>query len=209
MQLIKGKACAHRSNKDNNNIPTPYSVTVQIIEKLGSIIFGNILEPCCGKNFAIAQVLYHYLRDSNKIFLQEKKIIKNPLFEYKIQDFLKMEVSNNPAELIEWIITNPPFDLWDKFILKSRQIARVGFILIGKLQFLTGIDRYNKKLYYPGEYNLKTVYNFTRQCDWRVPLRLDGTYPAGMSHYSVYYFKNGHEGKSEIDFIDNHKYIKK
>lgn len=196
-EKIIGKAIAHKSNKENDNLPTPYSATFQIIKKFGKDnIQGYILEPCCGINLAIVKVLEHFY-GSGVVEYYDK--IWNP----DKYNFLKENKKTN------FIFTNPPFSKWDLMVQKSRSIATDGFIFIGKLEFLTGINRYNDKLYYPGGYNLKVVYNFTRQCDWRVPLRKDGTYPAGMSHYAAYYFKNGYTGKAEIDFINNNPFIKK
>lgn len=210
---MKGKSYAHKSNKDNDSLPTPFSATIQIIEKFGiENLHGTILEPCCGKFFAIAQILTHYYKREN-LFFQDKAYIQSPKYNYKQIDFLLSGCEDgyivHPLVKYDWIFTNPPFSLWDDWIRKSRIIALQGFILIGKLQFLTGKDRFDTSLYYPGNYNLKTVYNFTRQCDWRVPLRKTGTYPAGMQHYTAYYFKNGYSGKAEIEFIDNQEFIKK
>jgi hypothetical protein len=207
-----GKPCAHRSNKENNNCPTPYSATMQVIEKFGyGNLTGRILEPAVGKNFAIAKVLLNYY-NKNRLIFQEKELIKNPLYEYKQQDFLKMlpeekQNFNNAEYLCEWQLCNPPFQYWDKWINMSRRVCSQGFILIGKLQFLTGINRYENNLYYSGNYNLKTVYNFIRQVDWDMPLRTDGKYKCGMLHIAVYYFKRGYQGKAEIDFINNDPYI--
>lgn len=208
----KGKAIAHRSNKENDNIATPLSASMQVIEKFGyTNLTGRVMEPCVGKQFAIARVLKHYIPE-NRLIFQEKELIKNPLFPYKQQDFLTMlpeetEKYRNAEFLCEYIVTNPPFSLFDKFVRMARRVCSIGFIFIAKLQFFTGQDRLESHLFYPGQYNLKEVYNFSRQCQWDYPLQKDGRYPAGMQHYCAYVFKRGYSGKAEIDFIDNNPYI--
>jgi hypothetical protein len=208
----KGKAFVHKSCRENDNLPTPYSVPIQIIDKFGyGNLTGRIIEPAAGRHFAIAKVLSHYY-NKNRLIFQEKELIKNPIYEYKQQDFLTMLPEENQgyrnAEYIcEWQLCNPPFSVWDKWITMSRRVCSQGFLLIGRLEFLTGINRFNNNLYYPGNYNLKMVYNFTRQVNWNIPLRTDGKYPAGCLHIAVYYFKRGWQGKAEIDFINNDPYI--
>ncbi len=197
---IIGKPYVHRREKKNDNLPTPYSMTEQLLENEKFDYRKEIYECACGKN-AIVKVLKNYF-DDNKIFADDIKYCcgkDNP------HDFLL-----NKKYTYDYIITNPPWSLWDEFIIKAKQIAIEKFAFLGDMDFLTGIDRYKNKLYFDGEYGLARVYGFVRKCDLRGELREDGKYPAGCICYGWYVFEKGWDKNYYIGkWINNQRYILK
>lgn len=184
MRNAKGKPYAHRRNKLNDNLPTPYSMTQHLFKNEKFDYNKSVLEPACGE-LAIVDVLINYFnRDIS--FDDIKGINSFGWGDVEGKDFFSQKKQFN------YIITNPPFSLWDKFVEKAKEIAIQKFAFLGDMDFLTGIDRYNKKLYFDGKYGLARVYEFVRKCDLRHELREDGKYPAGMQHYYGWYiFVNG------------------
>jgi hypothetical protein len=84
--------------KTNHCIQTPEEVCKLIVNHFKP--HGSVLEPCKGDgNFL------KYLYDADWCEIKEGR------------DFFKYD------KKVDWIITNPPFDLMRKFIIKSMQIA--------------------------------------------------------------------------------------
>jgi hypothetical protein len=44
----------------------------------------------------------------------------------------------------DWIITNPPYVKAEQFVARARQLARVGFAMFTRTQFLESIGRYER-----------------------------------------------------------------
>jgi hypothetical protein len=57
----------------------------------------------------------------------------------KVMDYLK---TTEFSGLVDWIITNPPFNLAEKFALKAIQEANEGCALLVRTSFLEGGGRY-------------------------------------------------------------------
>lgn len=179
-----GKAWSHRINKANDNLSTPYSMTKQLLENERFDYNKKFLDPACGK-YAIVKVLPVDYIDA-----------------YDIEfDFF------NETDKYDYIITNPPWSEWDKFIEKAKEIAIEKFAMLGDADFLTGIGRYENKLYFDGEYNLSIIHEFVRKADLRHELRDDGKYPAGCIHFAWYIFENGYTGEPTFRWINNNPYI--
>lgn len=49
-----------------------------------------------------------------------------------------------PFGLVDWVITNPPFNLLDEFIDRGLQIARRGVAFFGRIQLLETVGRYER-----------------------------------------------------------------
>jgi hypothetical protein len=195
-----GKDFFSRKSK-HDNIYTPYSMTEQLLENEKFDYNKSISDPACGKLLAIVEIL-------------KKHFNKTKLWYYDISmgdfvDFLKYNINYN------YILTNPPFSLWDEFVEKAKQVAAEKFAFLGRLEFLTGISRFNNKLYQDNNYPLTKVYIFVRKVNlmfntkWNpeyTELREDGKYPAGMYHYCWFIFENAnlYEDKFYNDFIPNH-----
>jgi len=213
----KNSNFAGRNAGASDNVYTPYSMTQQLLDLISLEIdkSSKILEPACG-NGAVTKVLRNngYMVDEF-----DKEIDEN-------YDFLKFDIK------YDYIITNPPFTLWDKFIEKSKKIAKKRFYLLGRIEFLTGIDRFNKSIYKwksgVNNYICTRIFLFirkgflqfnTKNAPLYTGLREDGCYPAGMLHYCWFEFMDFNEAYISfensinflnfpiIKFINNQQYI--
>ena len=143
----------YRSRKGDDNVYTPYSMTEQLLENEYFDKENPVYDPAIG-NGAITTVLERYWPPD---------IVGGNDIKYG-HDFLS-DINRKLLYNVYTIITNPPYSLWNEFIEKSRKIAIKKFAFLGQLNFLNGVDRYEKKLYSPGKYNLKKLYVFTRQAN--------------------------------------------
>lgn len=174
------------SSKERNEsdlYSTPYCLTREVLDRESLDISKSILEPACGNN-AIVKVL------------NEKGFTNITAYDKEV-DFLK------ETKQYDVIITNPPFNLSQEFILKCKDIAREKFILLFPLSYLHGKKRY-LEIFSKSDYKLEKVYVFTRSLtlDNR-PLREDGKVRNGMMIYAWYVWNKEYKGNPEIEWIEN------
>lgn len=118
---------------------------------------NSFYDPCVGQGH-IAKVLTEYFPNA--------KIIGSDLIDRGypntiIGDFVK---SNIEIEKVDWIITNPPYNLAKEFIDKSLSLSNKGVAMFLKIQFLEGQARKDWFKTTP----LKYIYVFSkRQNPWR------------------------------------------
>lgn len=66
------------------------------------------------------------------------------IFDYgagaPVEDFL----FSDPHAQTDWVITNPPFKLAERFIAHGLKVARAGVAMLVRTSFLEGVDRYNQ-----------------------------------------------------------------
>ena len=198
---MKGKDFFSRKAK-SDFFETSYSMTEQLLENENFDYDKTVLEPACG-NGAILKIL-----DSKFKFID--------YYDKYSKYFKNYDFVNEPIKH-KYIITNPPFSLWDEFVQKAKTVATGKFAFLGRLEFLTGISRFRNNLYSDPEYPLTKVYIFVRKVNLSYTkdypsLREDGKYPAGMYHYAWFIFEN--RGKlvngwfsPKIKWINNQKYI--
>ena len=74
----------------------------------------------------------------------------------------------------DYIITNPPFSLFDKFVEKAK-ISSHKFAFICNIDVLGAYRRFDAGTWE----NLKYVYVFNRQVDYRGPIYEDGSFHVG------------------------------
>lgn len=185
-------AGADRSKRNRNDFyQTPFSMTQQLLDNFHISLNSRVLEPSCGKG-AIVDVLLN-----NGIQSVEYSDLSHGI------DFLEMSEDRK----YNYVITNPPFSISDKFIEKAMRIANVGIFLL-PLNYLHGKKRYDS-LYNNSNFKLSNVFVFTRYPLLTNELREDGLYKTGMIAYAWYVFKKEYEGPTELNFIDNSKYILK
>ena len=154
--MKKGKAYAHRfGNRPGDLYDTPKS----LIWSAFSIIKSEFKN---GGSISQELEKYNYSVQKNDLY------VKNKLYENC--DYLYNSWVGN-----KYIITNPPFSLWDEFVLKAKTHCKK-FMFIGRLNYLATQSRVNKGIWN----NLKGVYPFSREkgiC--RESLALN--FPAGIS----------------------------
>jgi hypothetical protein len=217
--IMKGKDFFSRKSK-SDFFETPYSMTEQLLENEKFNYNKEFGEPACGKK-AIVKILDKYiskLRWADKYYSDIGGATCDFISDWDLK--------------VDYIITNPPFTQFDKFVEKAKQIATEKFAFLGRLEFLTGIGRYYNLLYRQPSYPLTKVYVFVRKANLEytteekekkynlIPyreLREDGKYPAGMYHYCWMIFEKNDNMTIDSNFaagiypvikwINNQQYI--
>lgn len=91
-------------------------------------------DPACGEgHMALALEPYFYAVHASDIFGYG--------FGDVVVDFLHPDAGETPFS-IDWIITNPPFNLGASFVKRALQLAKRGVATLVRMQFLEGEGRY-------------------------------------------------------------------
>jgi len=155
-----GKAYANRKpvgkRPEADFYSTPYSLTWKLLEQNEFDKNNIVYEPSCGSGAITSQ-----LRKNGFTVYEDDIRVTN-------KDFLYCS-SHYP-----YIITNPPFSLFDDFVIKAKECSDK-FAFIFKTNFFGAHSRLKKEIWR----NLKSVYIFDRQVDYRTPLRDDGLLNVG------------------------------
>lgn len=138
----------HRERDSLDYYATPPDETYNALEAIG-IKFQDddvILEPACGGGH-MARGIYQYLIDTKS----EAKVIATDIHEHPqvfMYDHLTGEEYDflgddyDCGEEVDYIIMNPPYSTIEPFTIRALEIAKKGIIMLGRLQFLEGIGRY-------------------------------------------------------------------
>lgn len=187
-----GKAYANRKKSElrneNDFYETPYSLTWEL-QKLNIIKpRKTIIDPCCG-NYAISK----WFRETNTVIEKDLKYG---------DDFFK---DNYDDLQFDYAILNPPFDLWDKFIEKSKKIAKT-VIAIGKTDYFSCYQRLQNDIWK----GLSDVYIFNRKVDYQFPTMESGEFGVGSltSGWFVWKYDYPEDFSAKLHFIDVQKYAK-
>lgn len=186
-----GKAYANKKTKDKRPegdfYETPKSL-VWIVENLIRSEFSStetILEPCSG-NGAISDELRKY-----GFTVKENDFFRGG------NDYLSTSFSE------KYIITNPPFSLWDDFVVKAKkECEKVMFI--GKLNYFGTNSRLKKGIWN----NLKSIHCFNRYVDYRTISREDGLFNVGAMASAWFLWDMDFIENPTIHFLDVQKYAK-
>jgi hypothetical protein len=207
------------SRKNDDDVYTPFSMTIQLLENEYFDFEKDIYEPANG-NGAISSIL---LDIAKHVYMSD--ILEGINF-----------LTLNTNRKMDYIITNPPYSLWDKFIIQAKKVTNIKFVFLGRIEFLTGLKRFETNLYNSNGFCLTKVYLFVRKARLRFfdkkneiiliedqirkinhgmtndsvyketrllkrldsvkkmidypCLRDDGKYPAGMYHFCWFVFEN-------------------
>jgi 23S rRNA G2445 N2-methylase RlmL len=175
---------ASGERKESDLYETPYSMTMQLMERIE--ISGSLLEPAKG-NGAICKIL-------------DEHGIKYHSYD-KETNFLK---ENNHYD---YIITNPPYSLAYEFIQKAKKVSDI-FIFLLPLSYLHGKERYDN-VWTDKSFPLRKIFVFTRYPMLGDKLREDGKYRTGMQVYAWYVWDRNYKGSPIIDWIDNQEFVLK
>lgn len=140
----------HKERDKLDYYATKPGETRNILDTLGiNFTEDTILEPCCGGGH-MAKDIFEYIKDNNQnanvictdIHNHIQTYVYTPLTgeEY---DFLSDDYPINKAD---WIIMNPPYSTIEPFVLRALEIANKGIIMLARLQFLEGKNRYENIL---------------------------------------------------------------
>ena len=186
-----GKAYANKKTADERNAndyyPTPLPLVIEL-EKLNLIKKSDkVLEPACGE----AKRISGYFNSLGFNFEEKDLIFGN--------DFLKDDYSNRHYD---WVVTNPPFSLWDKFVQKSKEIAD-NVILIGRTNYFGAYNRYRNGLWN----HLKTVYIFDRQIAYDRSHEDEMKFKCGCLVTAWFHWDMNYIGKPQVEILDIQKYL--
>lgn len=96
-------------------------------------------EPACGHG-DMARPLAEYF---NHVHATDIHDHGDPRVEHRQHDFL-MPFLPEGISGADWIITNPPFALAERFIARAQEIATCGVAMIVRSAFLEGVGRFNR-----------------------------------------------------------------
>ena len=158
--MEKGKAYANRTANykfnDSDYYPTPKSLVWKLVETGVLDKKQTIYEPAAGDGSITLA-----LRDSGFTVYEDD-------IRTTGKDFLTNESYNSQ------IVTNPPFSLFDEFVEKAKESADL-VVFIAKTNFFGAYKRWDKGVWK----NLRDIYVFNRQVDYRTPVRDDGQFHVG------------------------------
>ena len=127
----------HEPKNSFDDFPTPPWATRALMEYVLNVSDNHNLscrEPACGRGY-ISQVLNEYF----------EKVISSDVKDYGFgekKDFL----SSCYMEKTDWVITNPPFNIAENFILKALSLSKIGVAVLVRTSFLEGVGRYERLL---------------------------------------------------------------
>ena len=117
-----------------DDFPTPPWATRALFKYVfdkNKMVFRKCIEPACGRGFMAEVLKEHFLEvDSFDIYNYGYGEIKDFLATNKIKT--------------DWIITNPPFNLAEKFVIKALSQAQSGVAILVRTVFLEGIGRHKR-----------------------------------------------------------------
>jgi len=118
-----------------DDFPTPPWATRALLEHVLSRQDGLstlcCLEPACGAGH-MARVLKEYFGEVESADVHDYGF-------GKVRDFLGSPYESNS---VDWVITNPPFRLADRFVLRALDVARQGVAVLARTVFLESLGRY-------------------------------------------------------------------
>jgi hypothetical protein len=171
----------------NDFYPTPTGLVYELVKT--GILDGceTILEPACG-TYAISNVL-----EKAGCIVTSRDLIYG-------QDFLKDDYTGQHYDAI---VTNPPFDLWDEFVKKSKQVDCKKIVMIGRANCFGSHKRVKEGIWD----GLSAVFFFDRQIAYDKPAREDGKAPPGMLVTGWFVWTKGCKDGPKIHIIDIDKWI--
>lgn len=193
--------CKNDNRPKNDFYQTPYHCTRLLLDQLQNSWHIHskditILEPCSGKG-AITKVFDEYGLNfvSYDLFPANVDLIS--------QDFL------DETRVFDYIITNPPYNISNEFILKAKQIASRGFALLLPINYLQGKKRF-KEIWSDKKYPLTNVFVFTRYLLMSEDIRQDGTCDSGMVVFAWFIWEQytSLHDYPKLTFLDNDPFIK-
>lgn len=177
---------AHDSLDD---FPTPCWGTRALCEWLQGTMqpldLQSCWEPACNRGYMV-QALREYFRC----------VDASDIFDYGFEGAVAGDFLFAAHQDVDWIISNPPFKMAERFILKALSIARHGVAMLVRAPFLESIGRYDN-LYLPQRPT--DVLVFVE----RLPIvrgRVDRE-ASSATFYVWMVWRKGIEGRTQIDWL--------
>ena len=115
--------------------PTPLWATRALFEYYPIDRGGAIWEPACGDG-AMARAICEYA----------PKLASSDVHDYGwghiVHDFLMPYIPDGIGK-VDWVITNPPFRLAERFVRRGLTVAAQGVAVLVRTVFIESISRYN------------------------------------------------------------------
>jgi hypothetical protein len=134
----------HESTDSLDYFPTPPWATRALFEQVlkpnwlfplqpkDDIVLETCLEPACGGG--------HMVKVLREYFLKVESCDIADYGQDRIADFLSSDVAGD----CDFIVTNPPFNLAEEFVLKALPMARQCVAIFARTQFMESIGRYER-----------------------------------------------------------------
>ena len=134
----------HEASDSLDYFPTPPWATRALFQEIlkpnwlfphqpkDDVLLETCLEPACGGGHMV-KVLQEY-------FLEVESCDVADYGQDRIADFLSSDVAGD----YDFIITNPPFNLAEEFVLKALPMARQCVAIFARTQFMESIGRYER-----------------------------------------------------------------
>jgi len=162
---------------------TPYLMTQSLFDNEVFDDKTSMLEPACGEKAIVKIIKKNYFGKLKYYDIKEGR------------DFLEEK------EKYTYIITNPPFNKANQFILKAKEITTIKFCFLMPLGYLQGQWRFENIFNVISLFQLTKIYVFTRMPMLSNNIREDGKYETGMQSYGWFIWE-----RSSIERI-NHPII--
>lgn len=145
-----------------NYFPTPPWAARAIAHRLKQMdpAARTVCDPACGEG--------HFAEPLREVFGAEHSYASD-IYNYgygMVADFLAGPPLGQDDPVIDWYVTNPPFELAQQFVEQALRLARRGVIVLCRVAFLESIDRY--PLLYGAPHPLTCLMPFAE----RVPMQL-------------------------------------
>lgn len=148
----------HKTRDAYDYYATPTAEVTNILNTL-NFNFSNqvILEPCAGEGYMAAGIMEYinsknlenvvlvsteYQKRENK-FANIVNIGFGQQYDFLSDDYEDLITKMLSGRSIDWIVMNPPYSTIEPFTIRALELAQKGVIMLGRLQFLEGKNRYN------------------------------------------------------------------
>lgn len=112
--------------------PTPAWATKALLEN--EEFFGSVWEPACGDG-AMSEVI--------KKYYPLKNVYSSDLYAHGYGDLIGVDFLSMPNDKqTDNVITNPPYEIANEFVLKALQVSQCKVAMLVRLAFLEGQERY-------------------------------------------------------------------
>lgn len=146
--MYNGYDRSHKEREALDYYSTPIEEVTNILNTL-NLDFKNttVLEPAAGGGHMLQGIKNYLGEDLDKVTLiatdiQDrgcKEISAGPAYDFLSDDYPHIKD-------IDYIIMNPPYSVIEPFVMRSLGIANKGILMLGRLQFLEGENRFNNIL---------------------------------------------------------------
>lgn len=195
---MKGKAYANCKPKNERPKGDFYSTPKSLVWVAEDIIKSEfkdniIIDPAMGIGAileALAEIRHSACDVGSDLYFGKTKIDYLHPGRYKV--FINTSY---------YVITNPPFSLWDEFVMKAKTHCKK-FMFIGRLNYFGTQSRLESGIFN----NLKAVYPFSRYVDYRTPYRIDGLFHVGAMATAWFLWDMEFKGYPIIKQLDVQKY---